>query len=429
MKIINLNKLSQESYQKLFLRSTNESDFAVVKKVEQIINRIKTGDSTQMKVSTYEFENATKNIDSEFKLAAEQAYENISSFQKIQKPQNTFPIEPIRGIKLWRRWTPVEKVGLYIPGGKALYPSSLLMTGIPAKIAGCQKIVICTPPDSNGDISKEVLYIANFLGIKDIFKIGGAEAITAMTFGTNSIPKVDKIFGAGGIYATTAKRLLSGKIAIDMPAGPSENLIIADESANPKFVAADLITDAEHGDDSAGVLITDSEFLAEQVNQEIEEQIKNLETKSRVLSSFKSFGFIGLVESMKKAIEFTNEYAPEHMQIMTKNPDVIAKKITNAGSVFLGNWTCKSAGDYATGANHVLPTGGYAKSYSALSVEAFGKWTEFQQCSQDGLKRVRETIEIFAQVEGLPAHKNSVNIRFNEVPANEEFGMIKPNLS
>ena len=257
-----------------------------------------------------------------------------------------------------------------------------------------------------------VLLAAEMLGIKKVYKVGGAEAIAAMLYGTETVPSVYKIFGAGNTYVTAAKILALEKIAIDMPAGPSEVFIIADETANPKFIAADLLADGEHGGDSACVLLTTSKGVAEQTIKEIELQLPALSTQDRAKESLTNYGLVALVETLEEAVKFTNEYAPEHLEIMTNNPESIVKKITNAGSIFLGDFTSKASGDYATGANHVLPTGGMAKMYPPLGVDAFGKWMQVQKCTKEGLGKIKETIETVATGEQLPGHKNSVSIRF-----------------
>jgi histidinol dehydrogenase len=253
---------------------------------------------------------------------------------------------------------------------------------------------------------------ADMLGLTQLYKIGGAEAIAAMTYGTQTIPAVYKLFGAGNSYVTAAKMLAFGTVAIDMPAGPSEIFIIADDSANPAYIAADLLADGEHGEDSACVLITTSETIARQTTQEITKQLKNLSTASRAREAIKRYGLFAIVKTIDEAIAFTNTYAPEHLEIMTKNPYAVAQKITNAGSVFLGNYTTKATGDYATGANHVLPTGGMAKMYPPLGVDAYGKWMQVQRCTKNGLRSIRNTIETIAEVEELPAHRNSARVRF-----------------
>ncbi|MCL4339126.1 histidinol dehydrogenase, partial [Patescibacteria group bacterium] len=366
-----------------------------------------------VEVTDIERNKAYEDVDPTFIKALKQMIKNITAVHCAQlKNKVDTTVTPESGIRVWREWRPVEKVGLYIPGGKAVYPSSVLMSVIPAKIAGCKEIAVCSPPDQNGKIPSPTVVAADMVGVKKIFRIGGAEAIAAMAYGTKSIPKVYKIFGAGNSFVTAAKILVSQDIAIDMPAGPSEIFIIADESANPVYIAADLLADGEHGEDSACVLLTTSWQIAKGTKKELEKQLERLPTGNRAEESLKRYGLIGVAESMSDVIEFTNEYAPEHLEIMTGNPEGVADKIINAGSVFLGNWTTKSSGDYATGANHVLPTGGMAKMYPPLGVEAYGKWMQLQECTKEGLANIKETIETVATIEKLPAHKYSTSIRF-----------------
>lgn len=286
------------------------------------------------------------------------------------------------------------------------------MTALPAQISGCKEIIMCSPPRGDGQIPSATLVAADMIGLKKIYKIGGVEAIAAMTYGTETVPAVYKIFGAGNSFVTAAKILAREIISIDMPAGPSEVFIISDETANPKYIAADLLADGEHGEDSACVLLTTSKKVAEETKKEIEKQLIFLSTRKYAEESLKRYGLFAVVQTMQEAIDFTNEYAPEHLEIMTKSSRSVAKKIKNAGSIFLGNWTSKSSGDYATGANHVLPTGGMAKMYPPLGVDAYGKWMQVQECTKEGLKNIKETIEVMAEIEQLPAHKNSVSIRF-----------------
>ena len=428
MKTINLKDLSDKDYQRIINRSAGSYQ-AVIPVVKQIMGDVKqNGDKALIKyyrkfsgnkgdysieVTKEELDKAYNEVDIQVIFGLRQMIKNITQVCKNQlKTKKDNIVETEKGVKVWREWRAIEKVGLYIPGGKAVYPSSLLMTAIPAKIAGCKEIIVCTPPQSNGQINPVVLLAAEMLGIKRIYKVGGAEAIAAMLNGTETIPSVYKIFGAGNTYVTAAKILALERIAIDMPAGPSEVFIIADETANPKFIAADLLADGEHGGDSACVLLTTSKEIAEQTISEIEKQLPALSTQDRAKESLTKYGLIALVKSLDEAIKFTNEYAPEHLEIMTKNPESIVKKITNAGSVFLGDYTSKSSGDYATGANHVLPTGGMAKMYPPLGVDAFGKWMQVQKCTKDGLLKIKKTIETVATVEQLPAHKNSASIRF-----------------
>ncbi len=426
MKLIKLKNLSGNDLERIINRSAgkNADITPVVKAIMENIE--KNGDKvivskyksrcknyTGIFVSNIEIEQAYKDVDKEFIKGIKQMIKNISMVHNAQlsRKKDTV-VSPETGIKVWREWRPIENIGLYIPGGKAIYPSSVLMTGIPAIIAGCKNIVLCSPPNDQGQIPSPTLVAADMIGIKNIYKVGGAEAIAAMAYGTKAIPAVYKIFGAGNSYVTAAKMLALQTVAIDMPAGPSEVFIIADETANPAFIAADLLADAEHGEDSACVLITTSQNIAEKTIKEIEKQLPKLSTRERAEKSLRQYGLFAVIDSIDEAIAFTNNYAPEHLEIMTKNPHAIAKKITNAGSVFLGDWTAKASGDYATGANHVLPTGKFAKMYPPLGVDAYGKWMQIQQCSKVGLKKIKNTIEIVAETEQLPAHKNSVSIRF-----------------
>lgn len=428
MEIIKLKDLSKKDYQRIVTRSAGnyQTVISVVKEIMEDVRlngdkalikyyRKFSGNKGNYSISTTqdELDKAINGVDIQVIFALRQMIKNITAVCKNQlKTKKDKTVKTEKGISVWREWRAIEKVGLYIPGGKAIYPSSLLMTAIPAKIAGCKEIVVCTPPQTNGQINPVVLLAAEMLEIKKIYKVGGAEAIAAMVYGTETIPSVYKIFGAGNSYVTAAKILALEKIAIDMPAGPSEVFIIADETANPRFIAADLLTDGEHGEDSACVLLTTSQKIAAETLKEIEKQLPKLATASRARESLRKYGLIAVVDSLDEAIEFTNKYAPEHLEIMTKDAEKLVNKINNAGSVFLGNFTSKSSGDYATGANHVLPTGGMAKMYPPLGVDAFGKWMQVQKCTKDGLLKIKDTIEIVAVVEQLPAHKNSVSIRF-----------------
>ncbi len=428
MKVIKLKDLSKQDYSRIINRSAG-SNKTIMPVVRKIMNDVKNiGDKVIIKkyqlrygvkdyktiqVSGSEIKNAYKTVDNKTIKALRQMIKNITLVQKAQLPTKKDVVVPSeKGIRVWREWRPIRKVGLYIPGGKAIYPSSVLMTGIPAQIAGCSEIIMCSPPGQEGQIPAVTLVAADMIGLKKIFKVGGAEAIAAMTYGTETIPNVYKIFGAGNSYVTVAKMLALEKISIDMPAGPSEVFIIADETADPAFIAADLLADGEHGEDSACVLLTTSEKIAQKTIIEIEKQLVKLETKNRARESLKRYGLFAVTKTMDEIIKFTNEYAPEHLEIMTKNSEKLVKKIFDAGSVFLGNWTSKSSGDYATGANHVLPTGGMAKMYAPLGVDSYGKWMQIQECTKEGLKNIKETIEVIAEVEQLPAHKNSVSIRF-----------------
>lgn len=428
MKIISLKEIDKKTLEKIKQRSFRRNEEVVSSVRVTIANVKKYGEAIILKkyrkqyntnnfalsVTEKEIKNAYSKIDKNFLRALKQAIKNITVVHAKQlKNVNEAVVEVEKGIQVWRTWRSIEKVGLYIPGGKAIYPSSALMTGIPATLSGCREIIMCSPPNNDGEIPAPTLIAADMIGLKKIFKVGGAEAIAAMAIGTKNIPKVYKIFGAGNAYVTEAKMQVYGIVDIDIPAGPSEIFIIADDTANPAFIAADLLADGEHGEDSACVLVTTSKKLAEQVNTEIENQLKKLSTRERIEKSLQNYGLLAVVDSLREAIEFCNDYAPEHLEIMTKQPEKIAKQIINAGSVFLGNWTTKSAGDYATGANHVLPTGGMAKMFNPLSVESFGKKMQVQKVvSRNALRKIKDTIGTFADVEGLPAHKNATVVRF-----------------
>lgn len=430
MKAIKLKDLSKKDYQRIVNRSAGNYR-SVIPMVKSIMNDIKqNGDKAlvryyqkfsgsknnySIKMSKDEIKEAYKSVNKKFINSIKQMIKNITAVQKAQlKSKKDTVVNSENGISVYRVWRPIGKVGIYVPGGKAVYPSSVLMTAIPALIAGCKEIIMCSPAGKKGKIPSPTLVAADMIGLKKIFKVGGAEAIAAMTFGTETIPNVYKIFGAGNIYVTAAKMLALETIGIDMPAGPSEVFIIADDFAHPKFIAADLLTDGEHGEDSACVLLTSSERIAEQTINEIEKQLPMLSTKDRAKASLEKYGLIAIVDSLDEAVEFTNEYAPEHLEIMTKNAESLVENITNAGSVFLGDFTSKSSGDYATGANHVLPTGGFAKMYQALGVADFGRWMQVQKCTREGLLKIKETIETIAAAEDLPAHANSVTIRFEK---------------
>lgn len=430
MQAIKLKNLSPTDYQRIMARSAGD-DRTIMPQVRKTMDLVKqTGDKalyadaakrfagqnfTSIKVTRAEIEQAYQEVDRDFIDSIRQMIKNITAVQAAQLPKKKDRlVQPETGVSVWREWRAIEKVGLYIPGGKAIYPSSVLMSAIPAQIAGCKEIVMCSPARGTGQIPAPTLVAADMIGLTEIFKLGGPLAIAAMTYGTATVPKVSKIFGAGGAAVTAAKMLALETISIDMPAGPSEVFVIADETANPAFIAADLLADGEHGNDSACVLVTTSERIAEETILEIEKQVPQLATAARLTESLEKFGLVAVVETLAEAIAFANEYAPEHIEIMTKDPEAVVEKISNAGSVFLGNWTAKSAGDYATGANHVLPTGGMAKMYPPLGVDCYGKWMQVQQCTKAGLGKIRKTIETLATIEELPAHKVASEIRFRK---------------
>ncbi len=363
-------------------------------------------------VTPDEFLEAEKTISSELKKAIQLAKNNIELFHSAQK-EDVKIIETAPGVKCWRKSIAIEKVGLYIPGGSAPLFSTILMLGIPAKLAGCKEIVLCTPPNSEGKINDAILYTAQLIGITKVFKIGGVQAIGAMAYGTEIVPQVYKIFGPGNQYVTCAKLLVNKNgTAIDMPAGPSEAAVIADDSCNPEFVAADLLSQAEHGADSQVILVSDNENVIEAIQNEIDKQLNKLPRKDiaqLALNNSKAF----LVKDKAEAIDLLNEYAPEHLIIACADDEQLAEQVVNAGSVFLGNYSCESAGDYASGTNHTLPTNGYAKAYSGVSLDSFVKKVTFQKLTKEGIQAIGPAIELMAEAEGLQAHKNAVTVRLN----------------
>ena len=361
-------------------------------------------------VNDQEFKECEKLISDDLKNAIQLAKKNIEKFHNAQI-ENTQVIETMPGVKCWRKSIAIQKVGLYIPGGTAPLFSTILMLGVPAKIAGCEEIILCTPPDQNGNINPAILYTAKLIGITKVYKVGGVQAIGAMAYGTEVIPKVYKIFGPGNQYVTCAKQLINKEgVAIDMPAGPSEVAVLVDETCVPEFVAADLLSQAEHGSDSQVILVTTNETVLQNIDVELKKQLNVLPRKelaSNALKNSKAF----LVNTISDAIDLLNEYAPEHLIIACNNEDQLADQVINAGSVFLGNYSCESAGDYASGTNHTLPTNGYAKAYSGVSLDIFVKKITYQKLSKEGINNIGPAIELMAEAEGLQAHKNAVTIR------------------
>ncbi len=367
-----------------------------------------------LKVSDEEMAEAESLVSEELKSALRLAHKNISVFHEAQRFTGK-KVETMPGVCCWQKAVAIEKVGLYIPGGTAPLFSTVLMLATPAKIAGCKEIVLCSPPNREGKIHPAILYAAKIAGVNNIFKIGGVQAIGAMAYGTESVPKVYKIFGPGNQYVMAAKQLVSlHDVAIDMPAGPSEVAIIADDTANPVFVAADFLSQDEHGLDSQAVLVTTSASMLEQVKAEVARQLDLLPRKEIAAASVRNSRFI-LVESMDEAVELVNDYAPEHLIIATADYMDVASHITNAGSVFLGNYSCESAGDYASGTNHTLPTSGYAKAYSGVSLDSFIRKITFQEISAEGVRGIGEAVATMARYEQLDAHKQAMVYRMNEV--------------
>lgn len=363
-----------------------------------------------MEVTKEEIAEATQLVSVDLKQAIEMSRRNIWKFHSEQQHEYN-EIQTSPGVYCWQKAVPIEKIGLYIPGGTAPLFSTVLMLGIPAQIAECKEVILCTPPNADGKVHPAVLYAAKIAGIHRIFKVGGTQAIGAMAYGTETIPKVYKIFGPGNQYVTAAKQLVSLRdVAIDMPAGPSEVEVLADDTANPVFVAADLLSQAEHGADSQVILVTVSENLVEKVQEQIEIQINKLPRKEIALKALENSKVI-VVNSLEEGIALTNEYAPEHLIISTKSYMVVAENITNAGSVFLGNNTPESAGDYASGTNHTLPTNGYAKAYNGVNLDSYLKKITFQQLTPEGLTNLSNAIILMAENEGLNAHANAVKLR------------------
>jgi histidinol dehydrogenase len=365
-------------------------------------------------VAENEIAEAALHVEADLKAAIEVAKNNITAFHNSQKEQPV-KIETTAGVMCWRKSVAIEKVGLYIPGGTAPLFSTLLMLGIPAVLAGCKEIIVCTPPDNNGKINPVILYVAQLIGIKNMYKIGGVQAIGAMAYGTQTIPQVNKIFGPGNQYVTCAKQLVNATgVAIDMPAGPSELAVYADETSYPSFVAADLLSQAEHGADSQVLLVASSLSILERVQDEIEKQLSVLPRKAIAAQALQK-SLTVVIENVNDAFELLNEYAPEHLIIASNNALELAENVINAGSVFLGNYSPESAGDYASGTNHTLPTNGYAKAYSGVSLDSFVKKITFQQISKEGIQNIGKAVEMMATAEGLTAHKNAVSIRLNEI--------------
>ncbi|MCB0462153.1 MAG: histidinol dehydrogenase [Flavobacteriaceae bacterium] len=400
----------ENTVNQIFQDVRQNGDFAV-SKYTSMFDGVELEDSV---VSNEEIEKATNAIPKELKTAINQAKHNIESFHKAQKTPKV-GVETTKGVLCWQEKRPIEKIGLYIPGGTAPLFSTVLMLAVPAQIAGCKDIVLCSPPNKEGNIANEILYAAQLCGVTKIIKVGGIQAIAGLTFGTESIPKVYKIFGPGNQFVTVAKQISTKfGIAIDMPAGPSELLVVADDSANASYMASDLLSQAEHGADSQVILVSDSQKFIDNVSSEIENQLLGLPRKKiaqKALQNSKAF----LIENVNEALEFINEYAPEHLIISTSNNAFFVDNIINAGSVFIGNYTPESAGDYASGTNHTLPTNGFSKVYSGVNLDSFTKNMTFQKITKKGLLNIGKTIELMAEAEGLQAHKNAVSIRLKDL--------------
>jgi len=371
-------------------------------------------DGDTLEVSMEEIQAAGREVAPALKKAIEEAYLNIRTFHGKQGAHVETTVTTA-GVRCWQKPVPISRVGLYIPGGTAPLLSTALMLGIPARIAGCREVILCTPPDRQGKVSPSILYIAGLLGMDRVFRVGGAQAIAAMAYGTESIPAVNKIFGPGNQYVATAKQIVSrSRVAIDLPAGPSELAVVADSSANPAFIASDLLSQAEHGPDSQVLLISDSADLIDQVQGELIRQLKDLPRKEIASNSLDHSKMI-LLRDQDEIMDLVNAYAPEHLILVTRNYADLAEKVVNAGSVFLGDYTPESAGDYASGTNHTLPTNGWAHAYSGVNMDSFYKKITFQEISRYGLANIGETIMTMAEAEQLQAHSNAVSIRLKKL--------------
>lgn len=396
----------RETVLEVLERVRTEGDKAVIE-YEEKFDHVHLDSLT---VSEEEFAEAEKAVSIELKAAIILAFNNIKKFHEAQKFESK-PVNTLPGVTCWQKAVAIEKVGLYVPGGTAPLFSTVLMLATPAQIAGCKEIVLCTPPNREGKIHPAILYAAKIAGVSRVFKAGGVQAIGAMAYGTSSVPKVYKIFGPGNQYVMAAKQEVSlHDVAIDMPAGPSEVAVLADETANPVFVASDLLSQAEHGVDSQSMLITTSATLIRAVTEEVERQLEQLPRKEIAARSLEHSKLI-LIDNMELAVEMMNRYAPEHLIIETKNYHELAEKIVNAGSVFLGAYSPESAGDYASGTNHTLPTNGYAKAYSGVSLDSFIRKITFQEITKEGIATIGPAIEVMAANEYLDAHKNAVSVR------------------
>ncbi len=429
MKIIELTKETKQDILSSLLKRSPNNYGQYEKTVAEIIENVKTNKNTavfeytkkfdgfdltsqNVKVTEAEINEAIASMDAEFIAVMEKSAANIREYHEKQKRNSWFDAKE-DGTILGQKVTPLEKVGIYVPGGKAAYPSSVLMNAIPAKVAGVNKIVMTTPCNKEGKVNPGTLAAAKVAGVDEIYKVGGAQAIAALAFGTESIPKVDKITGPGNIFVALAKKSVYGHVSIDSIAGPSEILVLADETANPKYVAADLLSQAEHDELASAILITTSRQLADEVSKWIVDFVSQLDRKEIMEKSLENYGYILVAKDMEDAIEAANEIASEHLEILTKNPFEVMTKIRNAGAIFLGEYSSEPLGDYFAGPNHILPTNGTAKFFSPLSVDDFVKKSSIICYSKEALEKVHKDIEMFAKKEGLTAHANSIAVRFD----------------
>lgn len=428
-----INNPNKKSWSQILKRPTQTVD-AIEDIVNEVFNDVIENADTAINKYTLRFDGvdlqsnivteeaiqkATEHVPEKLQNAIKKAKQNIEAFHVAQRTSK-IDIETTSGVQCWQEKRPIEKVGLYIPGGTAPLFSTVLMLAVPAQIAGCREIVLCSPPNKKGELAPEILFAAQLCGVTKIIKVGGIQAIAGLTFGTETIPKVYKIFGPGNQFVTVAKQLATKfGVAIDMPAGPSELLVVADAAANPSYIASDLLSQAEHGADSQVILVSTSKNLINSVSEDIEKQIKELPRQSIAEKAIANSKLI-YIENNETALDLINEYGPEHFIICTKNEDFYINGIANAGSVFIGDYTPESAGDYASGTNHTLPTNGFSKAYSGVNLDSFLKSMTFQKISKEGLLNIGETIELMAEAEGLQAHKNAVSIRLKDlIPAKE----------
>lgn len=427
MRTVVWRSLSQSQQESILERPAIADGVSITAAVSSVIDQVRQGGDSavlaltekfdkvrpdSIRVSSDEIDAASDRLSANMKQALEQAYANISTFHKAQKPQS-LKVETQPGVVCEQVTRPINKVGLYIPGGSAPLPSTVLMLGVPAQIAGCRKVVLCSPPP----IADEILYVAKLCKIDEVYNIGGGQAVAAMAYGTETVAKVDKIFGPGNAYVTEAKRQVSNDFrgaAIDMPAGPSEVLVIADDSADPEFIAADLLSQAEHGPDSQVVLVTPSAVLADQVTEAVRNQLKAL-SRAEIAEKALGSSLVIIADSLTQCVSISNYYGPEHLIVQTKNPRELLSLLDNAGSIFLGDWSPESVGDYASGTNHVLPTYGYTRTHSSLGLADFSKRMTVQELSKEGLQLLAPTVVTMAEAEGLDAHKRAVTIRVEKL--------------
>jgi histidinol dehydrogenase len=429
LKLYSYKDLTKQDIESICLRQL-EDDITIRERVSGIVDQVKTrGDQAlfdyaeqfdkvqlqQLFIEKEEINSIAATIPAEAKAAIDTAYRNIKAFHAEQSHREN-KIETMPGVTCWRETRAIERVGLYIPGGTAVLPSTFLMLGVPAMLAGCKEIVVCSPPQKDGKTNCYLAYCAKLLGIEKIYLVGGAQAVAAMAYGTESVPKVDKVFGPGNRYVTQAKQLIQSTTmtAIDMPAGPSEVLVLADDTANSSYIASDLLAQAEHGVDSQTILVSTSSKIIDETIVQIQVQLEAL-PRQDIAAQAISNSYAVLVNTLEEGMEFSNNYAPEHLILSTDKFEQLIPQISNAGSVFLGNLTPESAGDYASGTNHTLPTSGYAKAYSGVSLDSFVKKITFQHITPRGLRSIGNTVEVLAEAEGLIAHKNAISIRLKSL--------------